>query len=848
MELSERVTHFGEAMEAKPVIRLIGARHHNLRDLNVEIPRQALVVITGVSGSGKSTLAFDIIFAEGQRRYLESLPAYIRQFLKLYEQPEVDVITGLPPTVAIEQRTSQAGPRSTVGTLTEIYHYLRLLYARLGKPHCPQCRRPLSLARLEELIGLLQERFPGQEVLILAPKVRRRKGFHRPLFEAALRAQRPFVRVDGRLLKIPPIPELSRFREHTIEVGLGRVVISEKELPRLSHLLEEALSEGKGEALILGSEEEFLLSSQAYCPECNRFLPQPDPLLFSFNTKTGACPRCDGLGRIGEEECPVCEGSRLRPEARAFLVAGLDIAALCALPAEEVLAFLEGLRFQGREARIAAPILKEAQAKLRFLCDVGLGYLSLDRAGDTLSGGEAQRVRLAAQLGSNLTGVCYVLDEPTIGLHPQDNLLLIQALKHLQKKGNTVIVVEHDEETMRAADWIIDLGPGGGQKGGQIVFQGPFRELLKTEESATACALRAPERYQMSSPKHKAFDKLTLKGVRFRNLKDLEVTIPWPSLTVVTGVSGSGKSTLVMEVLYENLQRSLAGKKDLFHLEELILAESLKRVVVVDHSPIGRTPRSTPATYVGLMTRIRELFAHLPEAQARGFGPGRFSFNVAEGRCEACKGQGQLRVEMKFLPEVYVTCAVCGGARYNEETLSVRYRGKNIAEVLAMTMVEAKEFFARVPELAESLGVLCDLGLDYLTLGQPSPTLSGGEAQRIKLAAEFIKGRRAGTLFILDEPTTGLHLADVAKLLKLLHNLVERGHTVVVIEHHLDVIKEADWIIDLGPGGGPQGGKLLFQGPPEVLLKQDTPTAKALRDFLSPKNTFSPQKTVQSTF
>ncbi len=816
----------------KKVIKLIGARHHNLKDLEVEIPRQALVVITGVSGSGKSTLAFDIIFAEGQRRYLESLPAYVRQFLKLYEQPEVDLITGLPPTVAIEQRTSQAGPRSTVGTLTEIYHYLRLLYARLGQPRCPQCGRPLSLARLEDLVQLVKEHFAGAEVMILAPKVRRRKGFHRPLFEAALRAGRPFVRVDGRLLEIPPLPELSRFREHTIEIGLGRIKVSSKE--GLARLLEEALEEGKGEALVLSPEEELLLSSRAFCPACNQFLPQPDPLLFSFNTKAGACPRCEGLGRIGEgEECPVCGGSRLRPEARAFYIDNLDIASLCALPAEEILDFLDHLCFQGRQAQIAAPILKEAQAKLAFLCEVGLGYLSLDRAGDTLSGGEAQRVRLAAQLGSNLTGVCYVLDEPTIGLHPRDNRLLIKALRQLQEKGNTVIVVEHDEETMRAADWIIDLGPGGGQKGGEIVFAGDFEALLKAQGSATATALKDTQRYRLLPPKRQPETYLTLKGARFRNLKGLDVAIPWPSLTVVTGVSGSGKSTLIMEILYENLQRVLHGRKELFHLQELTLPEGLNRAVVVDHTPIGRTPRSTPATYVGLMTRIRALFAALPEARAKGFGPGRFSFNVAEGRCEACKGQGQLRVEMKFLPEVYVTCEMCGGKRYNEETLLVRYRGKTIADVLAMTMAEAREFFARVPSLAEPLEVLCNLGLDYLTLGQPSPTLSGGEAQRIKLAAEFIKGRRPGTIFILDEPTTGLHLADVAKLLELLHNLVERGHTVVVIEHHLDVIKEADWIIDLGPGGGPKGGELLFQGSPEELLAQNTPTAQALREFLA---------------
>ncbi len=812
-------------------IKIIGARHHNLKDLSIEIPREKLTVITGVSGSGKSTLAFDIIFAEGQRRYIESLPAYVRQFLKLYEQPEVDLVAGLPPTVAIEQRTSQAGPRSTVGTLTEILHYLRLLYARVGEAHCPKCGRRLTQTDKEEIRRLLFERFFGQELLILAPKVRRRKGFHRPIFEAALRAGRTLVRVDGRLLEMPPIPELSRYREHTIEIGIGKVKVLPEEEKRLEELLKMAFSEGRGEVVLLGDGEELLLSEKLFCPECRVSLPEPDPLLFSFNTKAGACPRCEGLGRINGGVCSICQGTRLRKEALAFKIGGLDIAALSDLSAEEALKFLEGLTFSGRAAEMAGPILSEALAKLRFLCDVGLSYLPLSRSGETLSGGEAQRVRLAAQLGSNLTGVCYVLDEPTIGLHPCDNRLLIKALKDLKKRGNTVIVVEHDEETMHQADFLIDLGPGGGKGGGQVVFSGTMTELLESETSITAKVLKDKNRYQLTSRRRRVENFLVLKGASARNLKNIQVKIPLGTLTVVTGVSGSGKSTLVMEVLYENLRRRLAGR-ELVDLAELLGEEGIRRVVVVDHSPIGRTPRSTPATYVGLMDRIRELFAGLPESRARGWTASRFSFNVSEGHCEACKGQGRLKVEMKFLPEVYMTCEVCGGARYNEETLQVRYRGKNIAEVLEMTISEAKDFFARVSSLAEPLGLLCDLGLDYLTLGQPSPTLSGGEAQRVKLAAEFIKGKRGGTLFILDEPTTGLHIADVAKLLKLLHSLVDRGDTVVVIEHNLDVIKEADWIIDLGPEGGNKGGELLFQGPPDGLLKTNTNTAQALREFL----------------
>ncbi len=812
-------------------IKIIGARHHNLKDLSVEIPREKLTVITGVSGSGKSTLAFDIIFAEGQRRYIESLPAYIRQFLRLYEQPEVDLIAGLPPTVAIEQRTSQAGPRSTVGTLTEILHYLRLLYARVGEAHCPKCGRRLTRADQKEIRYLLFKRFFGQELLILAPKVRRRKGFHRPLFEAAFRAGRTLVRVDGRLLEMPPIPELSRYREHTIEIGIGRVKLLPEQEKQLEELLKTAFSEGRGEVVLLADGQELLLSERLFCPECQVSLPEPDPLLFSFNTKAGACPRCEGLGRLHGGVCSLCQGSRLRKEALAFKIGGLDIAALSDLSAEEALRFLKGLTFSGRAAKIASPILSEALVKLRFLCEVGLSYLPLSRSGETLSGGEAQRVRLAAQLGSNLTGVCYVLDEPTIGLHPRDNRLLIKALEGLKKRGNTVIVVEHDEETMHQADFLIDLGPGGGKGGGQVVFSGTMKELLQSETSITARVLKDKSRYRLTGRRRQTENFLVLKGASARNLKNIQVKIPLGTLTVVTGVSGSGKSTLVMEVLYENLKRRLAGR-ELVDLAELLGEEGLRRVVVVDHSPIGRTPRSTPATYVGLMDRIRELFAGLPESRARGWTASRFSFNLSDGYCEACKGQGRLKVEMKFLPEVYMTCEVCGGARYNEETLKVRYRGKNIAEVLEMTMAEAKDFFAQVPSLAEPLGVLCDLGLDYLTLGQPSPTLSGGEAQRIKLAAEFIKGKRGGTLFILDEPTTGLHMADVAKLLKLLHNLVDRGDTVVVIEHNLDVIKEADWIIDLGPEGGEKGGELIFQGPPHELLKVDTYTAQALREFL----------------
>ena len=828
-------------------IKIVGARHHNLKDLTLALPREKLIVITGVSGSGKSTLAFDIIFAEGQRRYIESLPAYVRQFLKLYEQPEVDLISGLSPTVAIEQRTSQAGPRSTVGTLTEIYHYLRLLYAKVGRPYCPQCARPLTRTDLWAMAEVIFERFRGWELLFLVPRVRRRKGFHRPVLEAALKAGRNFVRIDGKLQDLPPLPRLSRFQEHTIEVGLGRALVQETNRSLIESFLREGLREGRGEVLVLAfqraladdqyagliPDQELIVSEKAFCDRCHLFLPAPDPLLFSFNTKAGACPRCGGLGEDEGETCPLCKGTRLRKEALAFRIGGLNLGELVSLPAAELLSFLEGLEWRGQEAEIASPIIREAMEKLRFLCDVGLGYLALGRSGESLSGGEAQRVRLAAQLGSNLTGICYVLDEPTIGLHPRDNALLIQTLKRLQAKGNTVIVVEHDEETMKAADWIIDLGPGGGKEGGNIIFQGPFEALLEDEASLTAQALRDATRRRLRGRKRKGKGVIKLRGAFLRNLKNINVDFPLGTLIVITGVSGSGKSTLVMDVLYEALKAKLKGEEGIHGAHEISLEGDLQRVVVVVHTPIGRTPRSTPATYVGLMDQIRELFASLPEARRRGWGPGRFSFNLAEGQCPKCKGQGQVRVEMKFLPEVYVPCALCHGARYNEETLTVRYRGKNIAQVLQMTMAEARDFFRRVSRLFKALDLLCALGLDYLTLGQPSPTLSGGEAQRVKLASEFLKGK-GSTLFILDEPTTGLHMFDVSKLLHLLQALVERNNTVVVIEHNLEVIKEADWVVDLGPEGGADGGEVLFQGPPQELLQENTYTARALRDFLHP--------------
>ena len=817
---------------AAKLIRIRGARHHNLKNLDLDLPRERLIVITGVSGSGKSTLAFDLIFAEGQRRYLESLPAYLRQFVKLYEEPEVDLIAGLPPTVALEQRTSRPGPRSTVGTLTDTLPYLRLLFARVATPYCPRCARPLSRVSREVLLSRLLQEFSGQKVKVLSPRVRRRKGFHRPVFERALAAGFSEVRVDGRFLPLPPIPELSRFREHTIEVVVGETLVSPEKEGELRRLLEKALSGGRGEAIVWSPQEERLVSERLSCPDCGLSLPDPDPLLFSFNTRAGACPTCGGLGFFPEGPCSACGGTRLRPEALAWRLGGRHIAELADLPAGRLRQFLAKLSFSGREAEIARPILRELLARLDFLVEVGLPYLSLSRPGESLSGGEAQRVRLAAELGSNLTGVAYILDEPTIGLHPRDTERLLSALRRLRDRGNTVIVVEHDEETIQAADLVVDLGPGGGREGGRVIFQGPPRDLSRSPESVTGRLLADTSRYRLCGRGRRPKKFLRVEGARLYNLKNITVRFPLEALTVVTGVSGSGKSTLVTEILYRNLRALLSGESKLEGCRRISGYEGLRRVLQVDHSPIGRTPRSTPATYVGFMTAIRRLFAGTPEARARGYTESRFSFNVEGGRCPACKGQGMVRVEMRFLPEVYQVCEVCGGTRFHEETLQVRWRGKNIAEVLAMTMAEAREFFAPVPEISRALEILCQLGLDYLTLGQPSPTLSGGEAQRIKLVTEFVKSRRGGTLFILDEPSTGLHLADVEKLVRLLQGLVDQGHTLVVIEHNLEIIKAADWIVDLGPEGGDEGGELLYEGPPEGLLSLETPTAQALRRYL----------------
>ncbi|MGQ9858319.1 MAG: excinuclease ABC subunit UvrA [Thermodesulfobacteriota bacterium] len=829
------------------VIRVLGAREHNLKDVHLEIPRDKLVVITGVSGSGKSTLAFDVLFSEGQRRYLESLPAYVRQYLKVLDRPDVDLVAGLPPTVAIEQRTAKAGRRSTVATLTEIYHFLRLMFAKLGVQHCPKCQIPISRGGLGSVLEAMLERFRGQTISILAPKVAGRKGVHKAVMKQGAVVGIPALRVDGVMYPIASPPELDRYKEHWVDwVEAMDMVVKPGELSGLQEALEKAMAYGDGTVIVLpanGLQETF--SSSRQCPRCLSGFAELDPRHFSFNSPMGACPRCEGLGVVeasrGPRTCPQCNGERLNQRATAVRVLGLRITDLVSMTISEASRFWQEVRFREAAQRIGEPLIKEIGSRLDTLLRLGVGYLRLDRSAETLSGGEAQRIRLAAQLGSNLRGVCYVLDEPTIGLHPRDHALLLESLRELRDRGNTVIIVEHDEETIRGSDWIVDLGPGAGRLGGEILAQGSWEELKEKSTSLTVRLLEEkrgrPPRSMGRKAKNGSF--LRVRNARQHNLKGIDVAIPLGTLTCVTGVSGSGKSSLVQDVLYKGLRR-LLSKEKAAQDEEVGLHDSiegweaLERVMQVDHSPIGRTPRSTPATYVKVWDEIRHLFAQLPEARSRGYGPSRFSFNVASGRCAACEGQGILRREMSFLPEVYVLCDTCEGTRFNRETLSVSYRGHTIGQVLQMTVEEALEVFHAVPQVRRPLKVLRDLGLGYLTLGQPSPTLSGGEAQRVKLAQELSRPSAGKNLYILDEPTTGLHAADVDKLITTLQRLVDRGDTVVVVEHQMDVIASADHILDLGPEAGEEGGWLVAEGSPQDILEatERSHTARWLKAHL----------------
>ena len=826
-------------------ISITGAREHNLKNLTLSIPRQQLVVLTGVSGSGKSTLAFDILFAEGQRRYLESLAPYARQYVKVLERPEIDVITGLPPTVAIQQRIRYASQRSTVGTLTEIYHFLRLLYSKLGSQLCPVCDREMSAQSKEAILDNIRDRYSQKVATILTPLVAGRKGFHKDLLTRAMRKGYNEARIDGEVIQLKEGMSLSRYQEHTIELVIGTIQSSDPD-----QLVSQALSEGSGTFIIMdrnGQEEIFSLKK--VCPSCGIGAKELDPRLFSFNSKHGACPRCEGLGHLvrlrrmdGESNaiCYTCGGSRLKREALSVKVKGYSIWDLVQHPAEKLQEILRGFSFTNQEVMIANPIIDEMLTRLIFMNLLGVSYLSLSRSGETLSGGEAQRIRLAAQLGSNLTGVCYILDEPTIGLHPRDNRMLLDALKKLKERGNSILVVEHDEETIREADYIIDLGPGAGRKGGQVVACGTIEDLKKVPESVTGLSFaRHPRKITSRLRPYKTSPQVKVRGATEHNLKGIDVGLPLGTLICITGVSGSGKSTLLKDVLYKGLCNRLLKKQGEAGLCKAIEGwESVHRVLEVDHSPIGLTTRSVPISYIGSLSEIRTLFSMTPPSRARGYRPGRFSFNVPGGRCEACKGHGSIKAEMSFLPDAYITCEVCEGNRFNRETLDITYKGKNIAEILNLTFEEAATFFSAVPKIRRALRVVCQIGLGYLTLGQPSPTLSGGEAQRIKIAKELAKTSKDHTLYILDEPTTGLHMADISTLIQVLQALVNKGNTVAVIEHNMEIIKEADYIIDLGPDGGEKGGYVIATGSPVEIIKngRKSYTADYLRRYLNSHN------------
>ncbi len=861
-------------------IEVVRAREHNLKNITVRIPRETFTVITGVSGSGKSTLAFDILFNEGQRRYLESLNAYARQFVQPAARPDVDAVYGIPPTVAIEQRTSRGGYKSTVGTLTEIHHFLRLLFVKLGVQYCPDCEIPIQPQSREAIAERVLREWAGHRVVVLAPLVVARKGVYNELAKWASRRGHLLLRADGEFLPVNEWPGLDRYAEHNIDLPLGELAVTPAHEAALRSLLASALEQGKGVVRIAdahtGVEQSF--STQRACPGCGQSFEEPDPRLFSYNSKHGWCPSCYGTGvqlpgfdaaQSGEEDswlggadagtaephsCPACAGARLRPEALSVYLADWSIADYAACAVDRAAQVFRDLELGGRERAIGQDVLNEISARLAFLQEVGLGYLSLDRAAPTLSGGEAQRIRLAAQLGSNLRGVCYILDEPTIGLHPRDNRMLLDTLRRLEGKGNTVVVVEHDEETIRRAEHVIDLGPGAGVRGGHIVAQGRVEDLLANPASVTGQALARPLRHPLRGARRPpaGAQSLAIRGAHLNNLRDLDLSLPLGRLVCVSGVSGSGKSTLVREVLHRSLKALLGaaatpgrGKRPgepLHGCRALAGWEALGRVLEVDQTPIGKTPRSCPATYIGFWDAIRKLFAATPEANLRGYGPGRFSFNSKGGRCEACEGQGYQRIEMSFLPDVKVPCEVCGGARFNHETLQIEFKGRSIGAVLRMPVDEAVDYFAAHPAIHHALELLQEVGLGYLTLGQQSPTLSGGEAQRIKLVTELAKARPASrpqpggkpTLYLLDEPTVGLHMADVERLIAVLHRLVDAGHSVLVIEHNLDVIAEADWVIDLGPEGGGGGGTIVAAGTPEQVARRRSPTGAALSEHLTP--------------
>jgi excinuclease ABC subunit A len=861
-------------MSGSIIIR--GAREHNLKNLDVEIPRDKLVVITGLSGSGKSSLAFDTIYAEGQRRYVESLSAYARQFLEQMGKPDVDAIEGLSPAISIEQKSTSHNPRSTVGTVTEIYDYLRLLFARIGHPFCFNCGEEITAQTVQQMVDAIRELPEGTKFQILAPIVRGRKGEYRKELLDMRRAGYVRARIDDRIVDLGEDITLDKQKKHTIEIIVDRLVMKSDEAlaRRLADSVETSLKLAGGLVGVLTEDgRTHLYSEKLACIRCGVSYPEITPRVFSFNSPHGACPACDGIGYAMTpgcledddftllDRCSVCKGARLKPESLSVKIASRSIAEVTQLSVRAAADFFQSLKLTEREALIAQRILKEVRERLGFLVNVGLDYLTLDRPAATLSGGEGQRIRLATQIGSGLVGVLYILDEPSIGLHQRDNRRLLQTLLRLRDMGNTVIVVEHDAETMRAADYVLDLGPGAGSHGGRIVAQGTPADVMANPESLTGRYLRGDLTVTLPHRERKPKGFLTVVGARKHNLKGITARIPLGLFTCVTGVSGSGKSTLVLEVLWHSLSQLLKTKRSAIRpqppsrhalrvtrhedgrevrrgdaarldgCKELLGVEALDKVIDIDQSPIGRTPRSNPATYTGLFTFIRDLFSNLPESRVRGYKPGRYSFNVKGGRCEACQGDGLIKIEMHFLPDIYVTCEVCKGQRYNRETLDIRYKGRSIADVLNMTVDEALEFFEHIPLIKAKLQTLHDVGLHYIKLGQSATTLSGGEAQRVKLSRELSKRATGRTLYILDEPTTGLHFADIQRLLDVLNRLVEAGNTVVVIEHNLDVIKNADWIIDLGPEGGDHGGEIVAEGTPrEVARSKRSHTGQVLRE------------------
>ena len=839
-------------------IKIRGAREHNLKNISLDLPRNKMVVFTGLSGSGKSSLAFDTIFAEGQRRYIESLSAYARQFLGGMQKPDVDEIEGLSPAIAIDQKAHSANPRSTVATITEIYDYLRVLYARIGVPHCILCGDPIQKLTSEQIVNLILNSLPKTgkgEIKLLAPIVRGRKGEYYQLLYDLYNAGFMEVRVDGELNSLKKRINLGRYEQHTIDVVVDTIPVlglsqtkdeelQKAERQRLAEAIETALLKSSGlVTVIFPDKTEKLYSTTFACPRDGFSFPEVEPRLFSFNSPYGYCPTCTGLGTeslFSEKPCAACQGKRLRPEALAVKIGGISIVELTTKTIRDAQKFMDAWFFNDLDElrhEIAEPAMREILARLQFLLNVGLHYLTLGRLAGSLSGGEAQRIRLASQIGSKLVGALYVLDEPTIGLHQADNEKLIKTLLELRDIGNTIIVVEHDEDTIRAADYLVEFGPGAGVHGGHVVVEGPVDKLMKQKKSKSLTVQYMTGEKKIEVPKKrrpKVHDTLRVYGASQNNLRNIDVEIPLRRFVCVTGVSGSGKSTLVHDIIYKAVHRKLnnAGSLPGRH-KDIKGLEYIERVIMVDQSAIGRTSRSNPATYTGAWTPIRELFASTSEAKARGYRPARFSFNVAGGRCENCEGHGEIAIEMHFLPTVWVPCEVCRGARFDRETLEVTYKDKNISDVLKMTVEEAEKFFEDIPHVNDKLKMLNEVGLEYLELGQSAPTLSGGESQRVKLAAELSKRTQGRTLYILDEPTTGLHFADIQKLLDVIQKIADRGNTVLVIEHNLDVIKSADWIIDLGPGGGDEGGNIVAYGTPEDVAKTSgSLTGKYLKKML----------------